>query len=71
VLDEDVFGTSRIHQGANLTAEEFVSSALAEGIEVLEAPMESQATITHMERYHGPLRIAYSRIRQELSTCAV
>jgi hypothetical protein len=47
-----------------------VSSAVAESIEVLEAPIESPATITHTERYHGPLRIAYSRIRQELSNSA-
>jgi hypothetical protein len=48
----------RIDQGSNLTADEFVSSAVAEGIEVLESTIESPASMTHTKRYHGPLRIA-------------
>jgi hypothetical protein len=55
----------RADQGNNLTAEWFVSSAIAEGIEVLEAPTECPATMSPVERYHAPLRTAYQKIRSD------
>jgi hypothetical protein len=55
----------RIDQGTNFTAREFVDSAAGEGISVLEAPIECPTTMSHVERYHGPLRLAYTRIRAD------
>lgn len=55
----------RIDQGTNFTAKEFVDSCSADGITVLEAPIECPTTMSHVERYHGPLRVAYARIRAE------
>jgi hypothetical protein len=55
----------RVDQGKNLTAQLFVSSAIAEGIEVLEAPTECPTTMSHVERYHAPLRAAYQKIRSD------
>jgi hypothetical protein len=55
----------RVDQGKNLMAELFVSSAIAEGIEVLEAPTECLTTMSHVERYHAPLRAAYQKIRSD------
>ena len=32
---------------------------------VLEAPIESPSTMSHVERYHAPLRGAYLKLRDE------
>ena len=41
--------------------------AEGEGITVTEAPIESPSTMSHVERYHAPLRAAYLKIRESLS----
>lgn len=56
----------RIDQGTNFVAKQFKESAEAEGITVLEAPVESANTMSHVERYHAPLRVAYEKIRDSL-----
>ena len=56
----------RVDQGSNFVAKQFLDSAEAEGISVLEAPIESRNTISHVERYHAPLRVAYEKIRDSL-----
>jgi hypothetical protein len=60
----------RIDQGSNFVAEKFMTSASAESIRVLEAPVEHPASMSHVERYHGPLRVAFARIRSELTASA-
>jgi hypothetical protein len=56
----------RIDQGTNFVAEKFASSAMADGIKICEAPVESPETMSHCERYHGPLRVSFYRIKLEL-----
>lgn len=56
----------RVDQGSNLVSSEFLDCADAEGISVLPAPVESPNTMTHVERYHAPLRVAYEKIRDSL-----
>ena len=56
----------RVDQGSNFVAKQFLDSAEAEGITVLEAPIESPNTMSHVERYHAPLRVAYEKIRDSL-----
>lgn len=58
----------RMDQGTNFIAKEFVESATAEGITVLPAPIESPSTMSHVERYHAPLRAAFKKIRDSLPT---
>ncbi len=57
----------RVDQGSNLISDEFKGNAQAEGITVLEAPVESPSTMSHVERYHLPLRAAFNKIRASLS----
>ena len=56
----------RVDQGSNFISKHFLASADAEGIKVLEAPIESPSTMSHVERYHKPLRAAYMKIRDSL-----
>ena len=56
----------RVDQGYNLVSKEFKSAAETEGISVLEAPIESPQTMSHVGRYHNPLRLAYKKIIVEL-----
>jgi hypothetical protein len=56
----------RIDQGTNFVAHAFQQQAFDDGISVIEAPVESANTMSHVERYHAPLRAAYLKIR---STC--
>ena len=56
----------RIDQGSQFVSQEFLESCEAEGISVLPAPIESPSTMSHVERYHGPLRAAYLKIRESL-----
>lgn len=56
----------RVDQGTNLIAKEFIDSADEEGITVLPAPIESPSTISHVERYHAPLRAAFKKLRDSL-----
>ena len=57
----------RIDQGTNFVAKEFKGLAATEGVELLEAPVESPSTMSHVERYHGPLRTAFIKLRNEIS----
>ena len=54
----------RIDQGSNFISREFLDNAESDGITVLEAPIESPSTMSHSERYHGPLRNTYTKIRE-------
>ena len=56
----------RVDQGSNFVSRHFLDCARTEDIEVIQAPVESPATMTHVERYHAPLRAAYNKIRDDL-----
>lgn len=56
----------RVDQGSNFVSKEFLDLSEAEGITVLQAPIESPSTMSHVERYHAPLRAAYNKIRTDL-----
>lgn len=58
----------RIDQGSQFISREFMECTEAEGITVLQAPIESPTSMSHVERYHGPLRTAFLKIRDALST---
>ena len=56
----------RIDQGANFVARKFQEMALEDGTTLIEASVESANTMSHVERYHVPLRAAYRKVR---ATC--
>ena len=56
----------RVDQGSQFISKEFLDDCEAEGIMVLPAPVESPSTMSHVERYHAPLRSAYTKIRESL-----
>ena len=56
----------RVDQGSNFVSKHFRDSADAEGITLLEAPIECPSTMSHVERYHAPLRSAYNKLRDTL-----
>ena len=58
----------RVDQGTNLVSKEFKENAAACDIMILEAPVESPSTMSHVERYHPPLRAAYRKLRSSLSS---
>jgi hypothetical protein len=53
----------RVDHGAKFMAKYFRGAAAAEGISLLPAPIECPTNMTHVERYHGPLRTAFEKIR--------
>ena len=56
----------RVDQGSQFISKHFKDSVDAEGITLLEAPIESPSTMSNVERYHAPLRTAYSKTRESL-----
>ena len=56
----------RVDQGSNFVSREFKSSVDTSGITLLEAPVECPNTMSHAERYHGPLRVAYNKIAMDI-----
>ena len=52
----------RVDQGSSFVSKEFQSAAELDGITVLQAPVETPETMSHAERYHGPLRSAYKKL---------
>ena len=56
----------RVDQGSNLMGKQFLDSAEAEGVSLLQAPIESPCSMSHVERYHAPLRVAFEKIRDSL-----
>lgn len=56
----------RVDQGSQFVSKEFKSSVEFAGIKLLEAPIESPGTMSHVERYHGPLRAAYEKLQTSL-----
>jgi len=57
----------KLDQGSNFTSKEFKGLATAAGVQIIECPIESPATMSHVERYHGPLRAAYEKLKHDLS----
>lgn len=55
-----------VDQGSSFISSEFKSNATAEGIEVVEAPIENPESMSHTERYHGPFRNAFDKLRKDL-----
>lgn len=49
----------RVDQGSQFVSKEFRDSVDAEGITLMEAPIECPSTMSNVERYHAPLRTAY------------
>lgn len=56
----------RVDHGSQFISKEFLENAEADGISVLTAPIECPSSMSPVERYHGPLRAAYTKIRAEL-----
>jgi len=56
----------RVDQGSNFISKHFKDCVDAEGITLLEAPIESPNSMSHVERYHAPLRAAFNKIRDSL-----
>ncbi|CZS95546.1 related to TY1B TY1B protein [Rhynchosporium graminicola] len=52
--------------GTQFKSKEFVQSAKTEGSTVKVVPVEAHHSIGKVERYHGPLKRAYTIIRKEL-----
>jgi hypothetical protein len=61
----------RVDQGTNFITKKFKARAEIADIEVLEAPVECPTTMKHVERYHGPLRVAYNRLNLDDPTLSV
>ncbi len=57
---------THVDQGKNIVSALFKSIATAEGISVVEAPIECPTELGNVERCHGPLRITYDKIRSSL-----
>lgn len=55
-----------VDQGSAFVSKEMSTSLAAHGVTLLEAPGETPGAIDTVERYHGTLRIAYRRIREDL-----
>jgi transposase InsO family protein len=53
----------RTDQGTNFMADHFRGAASAEGISLLRSPIECPTAMSHVERYHGPLRAAFDIIQ--------
>ena len=53
----------RVDQGSNFVSNYFRTASSSDGIELLEAPIESPSTMSHVERYHAPLRASYEKLR--------
>jgi len=56
----------KLDQGSSFVSKEFRGLAEAEGIKIMDCPIESPATMSHVERYHGPLRTAYEKLAIDL-----
>lgn len=56
----------RIDQGSQFVSSEFKSTADTARIQILETPIECPGSMSHIERYHGPLRVAYEKLATEL-----
>lgn len=56
----------RLDQGSQFTSHEFISSATSTGIELLHSPIENPASMSHVERYHAPLRKAFQKLEADL-----
>lgn len=53
-------------QGSAYISQEFKANAAAAGITIEEAPIETPGEIGIVERYHAPLRAAYTKLRQDM-----
>lgn len=56
----------RVDQGSQFVSESKASYE-ADSITMMEAPVESPTTMSHVERYHAPLRALYLLIQDSLS----
>lgn len=57
----------KVDQGSYFVLKVFLDCAQTAGISIIEAPVESPSTMTHVERYHAPLRKAYNKIRSSMA----
>lgn len=56
----------RVDQGSNFTSEETSANAEGCGIKLIKEPVECPNSMSHVERYHGPLRSAYEKLMKDL-----
>lgn len=54
-----------IDQGSSFISQQFRASAEVEGIQIHEAPIENPASMSHTERYHGPLHNAFIKLKSD------
>ncbi len=55
-----------VDQGSQFVSRDFLENGEADGISALQAPIESPTTMSHVERYHGALRLAFVKILESL-----
>lgn len=55
-----------VDQGSAYISKEMKSKAAAAGITMEEAPIETPGSIGIVERYHAPLRMAFTKLREDL-----
>lgn len=55
-----------VDQGSAYTSSEMTATIEAEGIRLFEAPVETPGNIYVVERYHGPLRVHYTKLVADL-----
>lgn len=55
-----------VDQGTAYVSREMRENLSAEGVTIIEAPMETPGKIGVVERHHAPLRAVYVRIRSDL-----
>ncbi|KHJ31691.1 hypothetical protein EV44_g3822 [Erysiphe necator] len=54
--------------GSNFSSKEFRQTAKSLAIEIKEIPVKSANSMSIVERYHKPLRLAYEIIKEEIDT---
>lgn len=56
----------RLDQGSQFTSKEFNTAAVSAGIQIIQEPIENPSFMSHVERYHAPLRAAFEKLRMDL-----
>lgn len=56
----------RVNKGSQFRYNDFWKVSDAFGIQVVQEPTEHPAAMSHVERYHGPLLVAFNKISQDI-----
>ena len=55
-----------VDQGTNFISKEFKNAVSTLDIGLIEAPIECPNSLSHVERYHGPLRLVYEKLESQV-----